>query len=253
LNLNSEIYITGIKITNLNCTELLQEILEATKENQPHLILSGNVFSINLAQSLPWLKNMLNSAELVRNDSAGIQLAGKILGAPVKDRMTWADFGWDLATFCEKEGLKLFFLGNKPGIPEKAKSKLQEKHPHLKIVGTYHGYFEKQGSENEAVIDMINKTYPDILIVGLGMPLQEMWIRDNKDKLNVSVIMTGGNCFTFLAGEETRAPAWMHKNGLEWIYRFIKEPRRMFHRYMIGNPLFFYRVIKQKYGISKYD
>jgi N-acetylglucosaminyldiphosphoundecaprenol N-acetyl-beta-D-mannosaminyltransferase len=164
--------------------------------------------------------------------------------------MTWADFGWDLAAFCEKEELTQYFLGNKPGIPEKAKDVLQEKHPGLKVVGTHHGYFKKEGPENEAVIKEINSKKPDILIVGFGMPLQEKWILDNRKKLDVGIIMTGGNCFTFLAGEESRAPNWMHKNGLEWLYRLVKEPVRMFDRYIIGNPLFMFRVFLQKFGLK---
>ncbi|WP_395275809.1 WecB/TagA/CpsF family glycosyltransferase [Halalkalibaculum sp. DA384] len=190
---------------------------------------------------------MNNKAELVRNDSAGIQLAGKILGTPIKERMTWADFGWDLAAYCEKEGLSMYFLGNEEGIPEKAKKRLQEKYPDLKVVGTHHGFFKKEGEENERIIQEINQLNPDILIVGFGMPLQEKWIRDNRNKLNVGIIMTGGNCFNFLAGTESRAPRWMHENGLEWLYRFLKEPVRMFDRYIIGNPLFFMRVFKQKF------
>lgn len=228
-------------------TTIKQNILN-TKKDIPSIMLSANIHSINQAHKYPWLKNLINEAEIVRNDSAGIQFAGKILGTPIKERLTWADFGWDLAAFCEKEGLTQYFLGNKPGIAEKAKAKLQEKHPNLKVVGTHHGYFEKEGDENEKVVQEINSLKPDILIVGFGMPLQERWIRDNREKLDVGIIMTGGNCFTFLAGEESRAPKWMHENGLEWLYRFLKEPRRMFSRYIIGNPLFLFRVLLQKMG-----
>jgi len=240
--------IIGIQITDTSLEMLLESIKTLTKNGKRHLMLSGNVYSINTAHQLPWYRELMNNADLVRNDSAGILLAGKILGTPVRDRMTWADFGWDLAAFCEKEKLTQYFLGNKPGIAEKAKARLQEKHPGLKVVGTHHGYFEKQGEENEAVINEINSFKPDILIVGFGMPLQERWIQENREKLDVGIIMTGGNCFSFLAGEESRAPKWMHENGLEWLYRFIKEPKRMFGRYIIGNPLFFWRVFLQKLG-----
>ncbi len=235
-----------------NCT--LEELLEAIYQElvridkiKPSIMLSANIHGFNQAFKYTWLKDLNNEAELVRNDSAGILLAGKILGTPIKERMTWADFGWSLAAYCEKEGLTQYFLGNKPGIAEKAKAKLQENHPGLKIVGTHHGYFEKNGPKNNAVIEEINSKKPDILIVGFGMPLQEKWILENRTKLDVGIIMTGGNCFTFLAGEESRAPKWMHENGLEWLYRFIKEPIRMLDRYVIGNPLFFYRVLKEKY------
>jgi len=246
-----EVFLTGCKVSNLDVIELLTAIkTEAIQDerDKASIILSANIHGFNQAHKFDWLKKLNNEAELVRNDSAGISLAGKILGSPIKDRMTWADFGWDLAAFCEKENLTQYFLGNKSGIAEKAKARLQEKHPGLKVVGSHHGYFEKQGEENEAVISEINSIKPDILIVGFGMPLQEKWILENREKLDVGIIMTGGNCFSFLAGEESRAPKWMHENGLEWLYRFVKEPRRMFGRYIIGNPLFFWRVFLQKLG-----
>lgn len=243
--------IIGCKVTNSNTEELLRQIQNEIKnrdKNKPSIMLSANIHGFNQAYKYPWLKKLNNEAELVRNDSAGISLAGKVLGTPIKERMTWADFGWALAAFCEREGLTQYFLGNKPGIANKAKAKLQERHPDLKVMGTHHGYFQKEGRENETVIAEINKLKPDILIIGFGMPLQEKWIMENRNKLDVGIIMTGGNCFTFLAGEESRAPKWMHENGMEWLYRFFKEPKRMFSRYIIGNPLFFYRVFWQKMG-----
>jgi len=246
-----EVQIIKCKVSNYFLDELLDAIhQEIKRENKtkPSIMLSANIHGFNQAYKHPWLLKLNNEAEIIRNDSAGISLAGKFLGTPIKERMTWADFGWDLAAFCEKERLNQYFLGNKPGIAEKAKLKLEEKHPGLKILGTHHGYFDKQGEENETVINEINTIKPDILIVGFGMPLQEKWIMENREKLDVGIIMTGGNCFTFLAGEESRAPKWMHKNGLEWLYRFIKEPQRMFGRYIIGNPLFFWRVFLQKLG-----
>ncbi len=242
--------ILGCNISNLSLRELLEVIYSEIHRDKdlPSIMLSANIHSVNLANQLSWLKDMLNQAEIVRNDSAGLQLAGKILQTPIKERMTWADFGWDLAAFCDKKNISLFFLGNRPGIAELAKERMSERHSNLKILGTHHGYFDINGEENEQIINFINQHTPDILIVGLGMPLQEKWILNNREKLHVGLIMTGGNCFTFLAGEETRAPEWMHKNGLEWLYRFIKEPKRMFKRYMIGNPLFIFRVCLQYLG-----
>lgn len=241
------INILGIRISNLTTSELLLKIKKEISSNNTSLMLSANVHSINLSHKYLWFKNLINNSEIVRNDSAGVLLAGKILGTPIKERMTWADFGWNLADYCEKENISLYFLGDKPGIAEKARTKIQKKHVALNIIETHHGYFEKIGQENEEVIRKINQLKPDILIVGLGMPLQEKWILENKPKLKVGLIITGGNCFSFLSGEETRAPLWMHRNGLEWMFRLIKEPKRMFNRYIIGNPLFLFRVLKHKF------
>ncbi|WP_395262408.1 WecB/TagA/CpsF family glycosyltransferase [Halalkalibaculum sp. DA3122] len=236
-------------MSNLELEELLDAIHMYARDDsssEPAIMLSANIHGINQAYKYQWLLRMNNNAELVRNDSAGIQLAGKILGIPIKERMTWADFGWDLAEYCEREGLTMYFLGNEEGIAQKAKDELLKKYPALKIVGTYHGFFKKEGEENQKVLEDINRLKPDILVVGFGMPLQERWILKNRSKLDVGIIMTGGNCFNFLAGTESRAPEWMHKNGLEWLFRFLKEPVRMFDRYIIGNPVFLLRVFRQK-------
>ncbi|MEX0681390.1 MAG: WecB/TagA/CpsF family glycosyltransferase [Balneolales bacterium] len=245
---NQFVTIAGVKVSNYSLHELLEAIEWYVKTDHPALMLSANVHSINLANKHPWFMKLINSAEIVRNDSAGVLLAGKILRSPVKARLTWADFGWLLAEFCERKKLTLFFLGNNPGIPEKARDNLKRKHPELMVAGTHHGYFKKWDEENENIIQMINRCSPDILIIGLGMPLQEKWILENKEKLKAGIIMTGGNCFTYLAGLEQRAPKWMYKNGMEWLYRFLKEPFRMFSRYIIGNPLFLYRIILQRLG-----
>lgn len=241
------VLIAGIKVSNYSRQELLQEIERYAKAEHTAIMLSANIHSINLAHKFPWLKELMNRADLIRNDSAGVMLAGRFLGTPVKERMTWADFGWHLAEFCERKRLTLFFLGNKPGMPEKARDNLQRRHPGLNITGVYHGYFGKQNEENEKIIGMINRLAPNILIVGFGMPLQEKWIEDNREKIKAGIIMTGGNCFTFLAGMEKRAPDWMNKNGLEWLYRFLKNPIKKFSRYMIGNPLFLIRITHQKF------
>lgn len=245
---SNKVKIVGCSISSYLTKELLNAIKdEVNRGGKPSIMLSANIHGLNQAYKHPWLMEMNNNAELVRNDSAGVQLAGKILRTPIKERMTWADFGWDLAEYCEKEGLSLYFLGNEEGIAEKAKQRMQDKYPELNVVGTHHGFFEKEGEENKRIIQEINQLKPDILIVGFGMPLQEKWISANREELDVGIIMTGGNCFNFLAGTDSRAPKWMHKNGLEWFYRFLKEPVRMFDRYVIGNPLFFLRVFKQKF------
>ena len=101
-------------------------------------------------------------------------------------------------------------------------------------------------------IKKINNLKPDILVVGFGMPLQEKWILNNQEKLLVKVIMTGGNCFRYISGKEKRAPIWMRKYGMEWFFRFIQEPRRLFKRYLIGNPLFFIRIFFDKFKICHY-
>ena len=116
--------------------------------------------------------------------------------------------------------------------------------PDLKIVGTHHGFFDKDSasSENRYVLAMINKLKPDILVVGFGMPAQEKWILENLNELHVHAVIPVGAFFDYLADEVERAPRWMTENGLEWLGRLTIEPNRLWKRYVIGNPLFFWRI-----------
>jgi N-acetylglucosaminyldiphosphoundecaprenol N-acetyl-beta-D-mannosaminyltransferase len=169
--------------------------------------------------------------------------------------MTWADFAWQLTEFAEPRGFTFFFLGARPGVADKAAANLKARYPDLRIVGTHHGYFDKTpGSvENEAVIEQINAVKPNILIVGFGMPLQERWLMENWDRIDANVALTGGAVFDYVSGELQRAPRWMTDNGLEWLGRLLIEPRRLWKRYLIGNPLFIWRVLKQRLGLLRFD
>ena len=120
------------------------------------------------------------------------------------------------------------------------------------VAGADHGYFNKafDNLENDRVVNNINDVRPNILFVGFGMPMQERWIMENRDRLDVNVIMPVGAMFDYLAGTVPRAPKWMTDHGLEWLGRLIIEPRRLWKRYLIGNPFFLWRVLKQKFGFG---
>jgi N-acetylglucosaminyldiphosphoundecaprenol N-acetyl-beta-D-mannosaminyltransferase len=145
----------------------------------------------------------------------------------------------------EKKSYSLFLFGAKPGIAEKMKKKLEGKFPELKIGGVRNGFFDWK-KDTRAIVDEINASQANILLVAFGVPLQERWIYENAPKLKPEVIMGVGGLFDFYSGEMNRAPKWMREVGLEWLYRLMKEPKRMWKRYIIGNPLFLYRVYKWK-------
>ena len=128
---------------------------------------------------------------------------------------------------------------------------LKQQFTDLSIAGAQHGYFDKSPDsvENEAVLQAINATRPDILLVGLGMPLQERWLMENWDRIEAKVALPVGALFDYLAGEFPRAPRWMTDHGLEWLGRLIIEPRRLWRRYLLGNPRFLWQVLKQRWGL----
>lgn len=247
--------VLGIQLSTCDQPELLDAIQQGILKKKKMIVLSGNVHSFNLAYRQLWLRSFFNQANVVRLDGAGVRLGAWILGHQTPSRMTWADFAWDLAEFAEPRGFTFFFLGARPGVADKAAAKLKIRFPNLRIVGTHHGYFDKTpgSAENEAVIEQINAVKPNILIIGFGMPLQERWLMENWDRINANVALTGGAVFDYVSGELRRAPRWMTDNGLEWLGRLLIEPRRLWKRYLIGNPLFLWRVLKQRFGLLRFD
>lgn len=254
---NPETYINilGVNVSTFNKDQLLNRVDELIIKNKKAIISSGNAYSMNIAYKDEWYRNFLNQSDIVHVDGVGLNLAAKILGKSLPKRITWADFGWDLAQMAAEKGYKLFFLGAKPGIAQQAAKKIKHRFPNLEIVGEQHGYFNKtQGNEeNEAVLKRIRTSSPDMLWVGFGMPLQEKWIAENYDQLPNLVVFTVGAAFDYLSGELKRAPQWMTDNGLEWLGRLLIEPGRLWQRYVVGNPLFIFRVLIQKLGLKTYD
>ncbi len=230
---------------------MLEYICHASKEQTRQIILSGNVHSFNLAYENPWLHDFFRSADVVRLDGAGVRIAARLLGHDAPPRMTWADFAWPLAEMAARRELTIFLLGSRPGVAEKAASRLQAHAPGLQIAGTHHGYFDKMlhSPENLRVLQTIRDAAPDILIVGFGMPLQEQWLSQNVQDIHSSAILTGGAVFDYISGDLQRAPRWMTDNGLEWLGRLLIEPRRLWKRYVLGNPRFFWRVLRERFGL----
>jgi N-acetylglucosaminyldiphosphoundecaprenol N-acetyl-beta-D-mannosaminyltransferase len=133
-------------------------------------------------------------------------------------------------------------------VAKKAAARLKERYPNLKIAGIHHGYFDRTpgNPENEAVLREINAAKPDVLLVGFGMPLQERWLMQNWDKVDARVALTGGAVFDYVSGELKRGPRILTDNGFEWLARLLIEPQRLWRRYVVGNPLFLLRVLKQR-------
>jgi N-acetylglucosaminyldiphosphoundecaprenol N-acetyl-beta-D-mannosaminyltransferase len=243
-----EIRIIGTKLSLINKSELLTLIVFRIQAERRLVVGSGNIHSFNLAFRNKRLRRFLNNADVVRLDGAGLRLGARILGVETPPRITWADLGWDIAQLCQSNVFSIYLLGNKVGSAEKAAETLLATHPKLNIAGCMNGYFQKEFNhpENISVIESINRSQADILLVGMGMPEQEYWLEENMKRLDARVIMTAGAAFEWIAGEKKRAPEWMLNAGFEWLWRLRLEPRRLFVRYVIGNPLFLFRVLLQK-------
>jgi N-acetylglucosaminyldiphosphoundecaprenol N-acetyl-beta-D-mannosaminyltransferase len=250
----SPVNVLGVRVDPLTVEDLHAEIGRLVGGSERALVLNANANCLNFCHQDPTLREFLNQAEIVLCDGAGVMLAARILGGRIPERITYADWAWQLAAFAAAEGFSLYFLGARPGVAEEAARRLQQRYPALKIAGVHHGYFDHSvGSpENEAVLQEINASSPDILLIGLGMPLQEYWLMENRHNLNASVVLTGGAVFDYVSGRLRRGPRLLTESGFEWLARLLIEPRRLWRRYIVGNPLFLLRVLKQRLSRARY-
>lgn len=189
--------------------------------------------------------SILEKADYVFPDGIGISIACNILKTPLLENVNGTDMLPFLCQLSQKRDYSIFLFGAKPGVAKKMKKKLEEKFPNLKIAGVRDGYFDWTKDTNK-IIQEINSSQANILLVAFGVPLQEKWIELNFNKLKPQVLMGVGGLFDFYSGQMKRAPKWMREIGMEWLFRLLKEPKRMWKRYIIGNPLFIYRVYKWK-------
>jgi N-acetylglucosaminyldiphosphoundecaprenol N-acetyl-beta-D-mannosaminyltransferase len=243
--------ILGVEVDDISLNQVVESILLAARRKDRIVAAYVNIHAINLANDYPDFKEFLNSAEIVFCDGFGVSLAAMILYGRRIERFTPPDWLPKLAKGAAKDNLSFFLLGGRPGIAEKGAARLVSGALGLRLAGTFHGYFNKSrtSEENLQVLETIRRAGPDILLVGFGMPAQERWIRENWEALNVGAVMPVGAAFDYLAGEVKRAPAWMTNSGFEWLGRLLIEPGRLWKRYIIGNPLFFWRIFRQKIGM----
>jgi N-acetylglucosaminyldiphosphoundecaprenol N-acetyl-beta-D-mannosaminyltransferase len=229
--------------------ELLRRISgwvqDPAAHDAPRRVMYVNAHVLNQSRETPALRAALESADLVYCDGYGVRLAAKALDAEIPHRMTGADWIWGLAALCEAAGQSIYLLGSEPGVAHEAGERLVSWYPRLKVAGAHHGYFEPGSAHDERVIEDVNARRPDILLVGMGTPKQELWVQRNCERLDVGALWTVGALFDYVSGRVPRAPAWLADNGLEWIFRLAIEPQRMWRRYLLGNPVFVSRVMAQ--------
>jgi len=240
--------VLGVGVDPISVDGLHREVVRLARRRRG-VVLNVNAHCLNLLHADDALRRFFAKADVVFCDGAGVRLAARIQGDRLPERITYADWLPRLAALAEERGLSLFFLGGRPGVADEAARRLLGRHPNLKIVGARHGFFDhRSGSpENEAVLAEINAAGPDVLLLGLGMPLQERWLMENLQDLDLGVALTGGAVFDYASGRLRRGPRVLTDNGFEWLARLLVEPRRLWRRYLLGNPLFLARVLAQRW------
>ena len=235
----------NLKIDILNKKEALAKCDDYFNSNTFNRIFFLNAHCCNIAMKNKKYRDAINKCDLVLNDGIGVKFGLSIFGIREKENMNGTDLIPEIINLAVKLDKNIYLLGGKKGVVEKVENKLRQKYPNINIVGKHDGYFNSE--KCELIIDEINNKNVDLLIVGMGVPYQELWITENIDKFKyVKIGVAGGAILDFLSENIKRAPFLMRYLKLEWMYRLFLEPRRLWRRYIIGNFQFLYYVIKER-------
>lgn len=210
---------------------------------QKSLLAFVNPDCLNIAYTQEAYRAVLQNAARVLPDGIGVKIGCRMLGVGLAANVNGTDLFPRLCERAEREGLGLFLLGARPGVAEQVADNMRQRHPALTVAGVQHGYFD--AAEEDAIIERINASGARILLVAFGVPRQELWLSRHHERLQPPVRMGVGGLFDFYSGRIPRAPLWLREIGLEWVWRLAQEPGRMWRRYLLGNPLFLYRVWRQ--------
>lgn len=233
--------VLGVLYDNVTMDEALARGRELLRGERAAYCVTPNAEMAYEALHDEAFRAILNEASLVLPDGAGVVLGAKILKTPLKQKVAGIDFAQNLLGILEEEGSRLFLLGSKSGIAETAAEKMRQKHPSLIICGTADGYF----LDDADAVRTINDARADVVFVCLGAPKQERFMHDHCGELNVRLMIGLGGTLDGIAGTVKRAPKWMIRLQLEWLYRLIREPRR-FGR-MLRLPKFVFAALKKRW------
>lgn len=234
------IKIRGIRLNNLAMEDALNAIDGALVNRTPVNIAFVNADCVNLAARDPAYQATLEAMDWVFMDGIGMKLAGKLLHQPVRANVNGTDLFPQLCTELGKNGRRIFLLGAQSGVADAAAEWAKTHHPGLVIAGTQSGYFSE--AEMPTILERIRESRADVLCVAMGAPRQENWINQNAQACGATVTLGVGGLFDYYSGNIPRAPYWMRRLGLEWIFRLIQEPGRLWKRYLLGNWIFIARV-----------
>ncbi len=218
-----KIDVMGVGFDNLTKSEFTAKAERMLAEKERGYCVTPNAEIVYESIQDDGFRQLLNDASMVLPDGAGVVLGAKILGTPLKEKVAGIEFGEEVCRLLAKNGGKLYLLGSKPGIAKAAGEKLAQKYPGLVICGSADGYFQDEAE----VVAKINAADPDVLFVCLGAPKQEKFIKNHFEELNVTLMLGLGGSLDGYAGVAQRAPKWMIDLSLEWLYRLLKEPKRL--------------------------
>ena len=224
----------GSEFDVLTLSQLCELVSDSVQSGTRRIIANHNLHSLYLFHHDLEMRNFYSKAHTIHFDGMSLIYLARVLGYPVRreHRITYIDLVWPLMAEGARQEWRVFYLGGKPGVAEKAAQRLRQAFPGLELK-THHGYFEREGQENTDVLEMIRCFKPNVLMVGMGMPLQEHWVLENFARIDSNAILTAGACFDYIAGVTLTPPRWLGRIGLEWLFRLISEPGRLWKRYLL--------------------
>ena len=246
-----KINLCGVRIDGYSFDEVLEKItLQAESKSDSRYVVTPNAQHLVTLQQDPYFREIYQSAFLSVPDGVPLLWAAKFLKTPLKNRVNGTDLFEKICEIASQRKLNIFLLGGRPGAADAVAEVLRKRHPSLLVSGTYcppYG-FESDDQELAKINELVKVASPHILFVGLGAPKQEKWIYENYQELNVPISIGIGVSFELVSGMVRRAPKIMQSLGLEWLFRLLMEPKRLWKRYVVGNAVFVWLVIKQKLG-----
>jgi N-acetylglucosaminyldiphosphoundecaprenol N-acetyl-beta-D-mannosaminyltransferase len=238
----SEIF--GLPIRNVALSEASAFLVKAASARTRRQAFFVNAHCVNVAASDKAYLATLAAADMLFADGIGMRIAARLAGVPLIDNVNGTDLFPLLCRDAAAAGLSIALLGARPEVARRCGQSMVRRFPDLEVAFTHHGYF--RDSDVTAVIREINASGADLLFVAMGVPAQELWISKHADELRIPVLLGVGALFDFYSGAVRRAPRLIRRFGMEWAYRFLLEPRRMFARYILGNPLFIARTLSRR-------
>ena len=246
--------ILGVGISAINMDIALETIEDWIARQEHHYICVTGVHGVIESQRDDELRHIHNASGLTTPDGMPLVWLSRLKGHQYVDRVYGPDLMLALCKRSITDGYRHFFYGGAEGVPEQLAANLRQRFPRLQVVGIYSPPFRPlTPEEDEQVIQMINQAAPDIIWVGLSTPKQERWMAAHIGRVKAPVLVGVGAAFDFLAGRKRQAPRWMQRSGLEWLFRLLTEPRRLWRRYLVNNPLFVLLVLAQASGLRRYS
>lgn len=241
---SSCVSILGVPVAALTADEALAVVDGLVVAPCPARVTFVNANTLNLAWEHPDFRRVVLSSDLVLNDGVGVAIAARVNRQRFTTNLNGSDFTPRILQLAARRGWTVFLLGGRPGVAERARDRLMSSIPGLVVVGCHHGYVGPV--DDECIAGLVRSSGAVILLVAMGNPLQEMWLHRCLNTTGAQLGVGVGAFFDFSSGELSRAPSWMNRLGVEWMFRLMVDPRRLWRRYVVGNAVFLFRVLRSR-------